>query len=272
MNEFELISTIQLDRLVDGELSESERREILASFDREDCGETCGWRRLALAFVEAQSLHQDLRRLAVEVPPHFDVSSALMESADSLRPKATKPEVASDRLLSANPSGNHKNRNLATAVLQLATLAACCLLAFGFGRVSGIRPGEIVITQPGVEPMRDSHIESPTQQTIDDSLIAANTTSPVESHQSLRLVLEDFDGAPTQSVDIPVVSDSDIDPVAFFDAPPSVPLAVRQALLRQGRVVHEQRQLLEIELSDGRRGVLPVSDITVVDAGTDLFQ
>ena len=63
-----------------------------------------------------------------------------------------------------------------------------------------------------------------------------------------------------------------IDPIEFFDAPPTVPLAVRQALLRQGRVVHEQRQLLEIELSDGRRGVLPVSDVTVVDAGTDVFQ
>ena len=272
MNEFEMISTIQLDRLVDGELSESERREILASLEREVCSETCGWRRLALAFVEAQSLHQDLRRLAVDVPARFNVSRQVEDSASDPSSEAIKPTGINDRLLFANLSGNNKKRNLAVAAWQLATLATCCLIAFNFGRESGIRPGDIAITQPQVEPMSHSHIESPTQQTNDETLVAANATSPVESHESLRLVLEDFEGAPTQSVDIPVVSDSNIDPVAFFDAPPSVPLVVRQALLRQGRVVHEQRQLLEIELSDGRRGVLPVSDVTVVDAGTDVFQ
>ena len=272
MNEFEMVSAIQLDRLVDDELSESERREILTALDREECSVTCGWRRLAMAFVEDQSLRQDLRRLAVEVPSRFSGSPHEQGPASCASSQATKPIVIDDRLLPSNMSGNTKKRNSAVAVWQCATLAACCLIAFNFGRLSGLPPVEIATTEPRVELITPPDIESTTLQSNDESLMASNVNSPVETWESLRLVLEDGEGTPTQSVDIPMVSDMGIDPIAFFDAPPSVPLAIRQALLRQGRVVHEQRQLLEIELSDGRRGVLPVSDVTVVDAGTDVFQ
>ena len=272
MNEFELVSTIQLDRLVDGELSESERREILTALDREECSATCGWRRLALAFVEDQSLRQDLRRLTAEVPSRFSELSCNEGSVSRASSQAINPKTIDNRLLTSSPSESVKKRNSAVTVWQWARLAACFLIAFNFGRLSGLRPVEIATTKERVEPITRPHIEAPIQQSNDDSLVAVNTNSPVEKWESLRLVLEDVEGIPTQSVDIPVVSDMGIDPIEFFDAPPTVPLAVRQALLRQGRVVHEQRQLLEIELSDGRRGVLPVSDVTVVDAGTDVFQ
>jgi len=51
------------DRLVDGELSEIERKGLLSSLDdRAD-----GWRRCALAFLEAQSWRQQMRQF-VEAP------------------------------------------------------------------------------------------------------------------------------------------------------------------------------------------------------------
>jgi hypothetical protein len=46
-----------LDRLVDGELTELERRELLSALD----DEPAGWRRCALAFLEAQSWGIDLK-------------------------------------------------------------------------------------------------------------------------------------------------------------------------------------------------------------------
>ncbi len=272
MNEFELVSAIQLDRLVDGELSESERREILTALEREECSVTCGWRRLALAFVEDQSLRQDLRRLTAEVPSRFSDLPREESRASLASSSAIKPNTIDNRLLTSKISANIKKRNSAAAAWQCATLVACCLIAFNFGRLSGLPPVEIAISEPRVEPVTRPDMESPARQENEESLVAVNANSPVEKWASLRLVLEDVEGTPTQSIDIPMVSDIGIDPIAFFDAPPSVPLAVRQALLRQGRVVQEQRQLLEIELSDGRRGVLPVSDVSVVDAGTDLFQ
>jgi hypothetical protein len=55
---------ISFDLLVDGELSDAERRRLLASLDaRAD-----GWRRCALAFLEAQSWKGDLRDVICETP------------------------------------------------------------------------------------------------------------------------------------------------------------------------------------------------------------
>ena len=47
---------VLFDRLVDGELSAAERRELLASLD----GRPTGWRRCALAFLEAQTWQDEL--------------------------------------------------------------------------------------------------------------------------------------------------------------------------------------------------------------------
>src|SRR6185436_10354122 len=49
-----------LDRLVDGELSGSERRQLLESFDKRPEG----WRRCALAFLEAQSWREEMWQVA----------------------------------------------------------------------------------------------------------------------------------------------------------------------------------------------------------------
>src|SRR5262245_830538 len=46
-----------LDRLVDGELSDTDRRELLVALDQE----ADGWRRCALAFLESQALSEQLR-------------------------------------------------------------------------------------------------------------------------------------------------------------------------------------------------------------------
>ncbi len=52
---------ILLDRLVDGELPADERRALLQSLDsRPD-----GWRRCALAFLEAQSWRSELRTVTI---------------------------------------------------------------------------------------------------------------------------------------------------------------------------------------------------------------
>ena len=55
----EELGPIVLDRLIDGELDESQRRDLLRSLDhRPD-----GWRQCALAFLEAQSWGQTLKGL-----------------------------------------------------------------------------------------------------------------------------------------------------------------------------------------------------------------
>jgi hypothetical protein len=62
---------IQFDRLVDGELSPTERRALLASLD----AQPEGWRRCALAFLEAQAWRSELPKLVAEATSPEDVSA-----------------------------------------------------------------------------------------------------------------------------------------------------------------------------------------------------
>ena len=57
MNEFEPITASQIDCLVDGELAQVERREVLISLDHDPDG----WRRLAMAFLESQAIRDSLQ-------------------------------------------------------------------------------------------------------------------------------------------------------------------------------------------------------------------
>ena len=255
MNEFERTSIMQLDRFVDGELSEYERREVLLALEREACDEACDWRRLALAFVESQTLRRELRSACLQSSPHS--SSAVRTALEECGLQKSNATAQSPRVSVA-------------AWLRTTALAACALFAFGLGRWSSSVGGELARVEP--RPARTPQtFVGPTANDGSVDLAAAEPRQ-TEVQQTLRLVLEDLQGGPPQMVDVPVVSDSSIDPVEWLDSPPSIPAGVRRALLRAGRLVYEQRQLFEVEMSDGRRGIVPVSDVTVVNAGLDVYQ
>jgi hypothetical protein len=257
MNEFEVTSAIQLDRFVDGELSEPQHREMLLAIE---C-EPDGWRRLALAFVESQTLRSEL---AAWTKPVGASGSGSSESRPLLIDVVPPERSPADKAKPGLAKGG-------IGWLRMAGLAACSLIAFGLGRWSTPANGGMArIASPA----------APTPQTFkgppsDDGqvVVADAASSPTtESQQTLRLVLDDLLGGPPQLVDVPVVSNSDIDPASLLDAPPAIPIEVQRALLRAGRIVHEERQLFEVELSDGRRGFVPVSDVMVVNAGLNVYQ
>lgn len=228
MKEFEESAFRSLDRFVDGELPESERREVLLVVDREPDG----WRRLALAFVESQALRQELK--------------ALTQPASSVR-------HATYRVPSVRAS---------LAWLRVTGLVACCLLAFGIGRWSNANTPTNSVAGPRTFAPSDGNGQS----------VAAVAPESGERHQTMRLVLDDLLGGPPQSVDVPVVEDSQSDPADYLTGPPVISPEIQRALLRAGRRVHEQRQLFEVPLSDGRFGIVPVSNVLVENAGLDVFQ
>jgi len=262
MNEFESPSLMDLDRLVDGELSDAERRDVLAALEREDCSETCGWRRLALCFVEAQSLRQDLKTISTQAQRVCRNTTPTVDTA------ATPVEVTHRR---------HAHATSASAS-RIVVAAICCLVAFGLGRNSINTPTEIVATVPGsvrpeiVPPDRQTFAGPDATSDPDTQLMAMAAADEAEVQQTMRLVLDDLAGSLPQAVDVPVINNSNWDPLTFLEGPPSIPPVVQQELLRQGRVVHEERQLYPVLLSDGRRGVVPISDVTVINAGAAIFQ
>src|SRR4029078_3395485 len=100
-----LKQTILPDRLVDGELAGGERRQLLESFDKRPEG----WRRCALAFLEAQSWREEMGQVARGVATAATV------------PKATASSVAMAR------------KSSWSSVATWLAMAACLFLAFGLG-------------------------------------------------------------------------------------------------------------------------------------------
>ena len=230
MKEFEEISAQQLDGLVDGELSESERRDVLLAADREPEA----WRRLALAFVESQTLRGEL--------------TAWMKSMPTETTRAARVS-----------SGTAARRGW----LRMVGLVACSLLAFGLGRWSSLADQTNSMSQGPRTIANNNGTAGP---------VADVSPESVERHQTMRLVLDDLLGGPPQAVDVAVVDDYEGDPEDFLNGPPAISPEIQRALLRAGRRVHEQRQLFEVPLSDGRYGVVPVSNVLVENAGLDVYQ
>src|SRR5262245_17750719 len=97
-----------LDRLVDGELDAAGRRELLNALD----DQPGGWRRCALAFLEAQAWRSELR------------------GAVRRRFSVTAPAAA----VAAGPRSRHVRLG------QAGVIAAALIVAFGAGWL--VRPGD----------------------------------------------------------------------------------------------------------------------------------
>ncbi len=114
---FEIQDDRRFDRLVDGELPDGERRELLLRLETEPDG----WRRCALAFLEAQSWRQTF---AAVVAPAANVAV---------------PSTA---------SGKAKR----WSAVRICALAACVALAFALGWAWHGRPTENAAQQTSETP------------------------------------------------------------------------------------------------------------------------
>jgi hypothetical protein len=107
-----------LDRLVDGELQEEDRRRLIESFEQQPGG----WRQCACAFLESQELSAAFNGyIGRSELPTPTTPRSLSEHEASLRPHDT----------AAYPA-----RRLAT-VRRWAALAACLVIGFGIGQFGG---------------------------------------------------------------------------------------------------------------------------------------
>lgn len=100
----ELNQDVLIDRLVDGELSGEERRRLLESLERRPDG----WRRCALAFLEAQTWREEFGLVAGERPPAKRDGKHIVTIATRTGSKAS-------------------------VAMQWLAIAALVMLAFGIG-------------------------------------------------------------------------------------------------------------------------------------------
>ncbi|MDX1946399.1 MAG: hypothetical protein SFU86_13445 [Pirellulaceae bacterium] len=224
----------RFDRLVDGELSPSEYRSLLATLD----DEPGGWRRCALAFLEAQALRRELGALRAGGSPLETAPAATQQLATNARPATTR------------------------WLLPLA-MAASFLVAFGLGVylpawLATDRPSPVA----GLVAPEQTAADPPTAPRPSPKVVEARpgTVVPVGS---VKLVV-DRPGAPaTETSELPVYEMTDDLAAWLSQDQPAIPPSVLAEIERRGHRIDRQRQYVPVTLDDGRQAVIPVDGIEI---------
>ena len=225
VNEFRQDEGRVLDRLVDGELSQDQRRELLAALD----DEPGAWRRCALAFLEAQSWRWQLSRLAVE------------------------PLVAQT---SARPAPLESRKNRHSLWGMCLAIAASLLVAFGLG-VRYQSAGQPLLANNSAPQSDES---GPVQLAQTDWTDAQGDD---QDEETIALTLADEDDG-EREIQLPVTHATDGDQV-WAENESALPARLLRSLRQSGLEVNRQQRYMPIDLSDGRRLIVPIEEIEIHD-------
>jgi anti-sigma factor RsiW len=224
---------VLLDRLVDGELLPTERRQLLEAFDRRP-GE---WRRCALAFLEAQSWREEIGHVAHALPSE---NNDLMSPAVSVSPR--------------------RSSRLSKVATWLA-LAASLILAFGLGWIgheseTSIAGGSRVGTSPQIASVNPS--SNP------------ESHNGTRSDDALTFFVKDAGGR-KQPVRVPLVDADTLDKQLGIQFQTGMPDDVRNQLKDRGYAVKSKRQYAPLWLENGRPLILPVEDTNIIPVSNKVF-
>jgi hypothetical protein len=219
----------QLDRLVDGELNETDRHELLLQFEREPEG----WRRCALAFLEAQCWKQELG--LVRRTPDAAVAQAPAMPADP----ATVRKVTSD--------GRAVWRQRLATVL---TMGACFLIALAIGlNVRGINGPHNKDNSNVAATNQTEPLNGPAQPTETLTIDNANGETESLSVPRVRHSVPGQNNGPGQNI--------------ADQGPDAIPRAVQKELQRTGHEIVQEHQDVPVHLNNGRQFVVPVDHVQI---------
>lgn len=236
-----------LDRLVDGELSPAEYQRVLLSLE-EDPG---GWRRCALAFLEAQSFRRDLPARSGE-PPKIELNAAVQP----------KPVSA---------AGSRSKFGLLLAVVAsfLLTFVSTAAFRTAWFHRSGAEsaPGLADVADSGPRPESAAPREGlPAAAPGPD--VARRNEQGEESLGSVSLVVDGGAGHRSQEFDVPVIRGKKIPVGSLLSDESNLPPEFIESLRRMGHRVHRHSQLVPVELQDGSRLVVPLDEYQIVPVGS----
>ncbi len=251
LQEFRRDEARVLDRLVDGELSQHDRRELLAALD----DEPGAWRRCALAFLEAQSWRWQMAQVAAEplvVQMSQPANRAPGESAAQHRASWGAWLAIAAALFVAVGVGTRfpLTSRLTSPVVEQDELTV---------------PGSFVTDVPGNSPeVTTQEAESPEAatrnvaqaDTSDDELVETVTLAPVDG------------GDAREQFQVAVVKDDATDQQWAAVEQSGVTSRLLEQLEKAGLKVTRQQRFWPVDLADGRRLVVPVDEVDVSDPGT----
>jgi hypothetical protein len=219
------------DRLVDGELTTIERRRLLASLD----DQPGGWRRCALAFLEAQCWSEGLDELLRE-------------------PSASH---SADEKVGVLPAATFRpNRRLGVVWM---TVAAGLLAALTLG----------LIWRSG-NPIAGNNL-APMDRTIAQVIPPPASQSPgAASADALTLWVRDDTGN-TRPLRVPLVDAGTLDQQLGLQFQSGLPGDVRSRLQDRGFDVQSKRRYAPLWLENGRPMIVPVEDTKIVPVSQSVY-
>lgn len=222
---------ILFDRLVDGELSADERRLLLASLD----DRPGGWRRCALAFLEAQSWSEGLGEMVRE-------------------PAARQSAVEQNSVVRVVPPSPPEDKQRGFAWVAIA---AALLAAFTFGLMW--RSGTPVAVNDRGQP--DAKIAE---------VIPPPSFQSPGAPDALTLWVRDDTGNP-RPLRVPLVDAGTLDQQLGLQFQTGLPADVRDRLQDRGFDVQSKRRYAPLWLENGRPMIVPVEDTRIVPVSQSVY-
>ena len=218
----------RFDLLADGELPEPERRRLLSELDHVPGG----WRRCALAFLEAQSWKEGMQ---------------------SIRPESTAQ---------APPARPIRRLGFPGGVFgTLVAMAASFTIALGLGVAfqDVWRPGPELGPPPIEIAGGPQQPEPPAPKAVEPEM----PTAPPAPDDAWQLVSVPVGMGPdgTESIQVPAREGDRVDEQWMDRFAPTIPAELVEALKRQGRELRWSRQLVPFPMEDGQQLVVPLEQV-----------
>lgn len=233
---------IRLDRLVDGEVNIDEQRQLLLALE----AQPDGWRRCALAYIEAQTLRQELRGIGNSSNEAVEDGQRVLLRGLRARAKRTSSFLGSRRW-------------------QWLAMAACFVLAFLIGTATrGLWTAEAGKSQP--DKLLATNVGGGNPATV--AMTNPTDVTSVKA-ESVPMIVPSPDGKSEQTVNVPLVeAKSQADWQSFLaQENPVLNDAALATLESTGHVVQQRRAYYPVQLQDGRQAVVPVDLVEVRDTG-----
>lgn len=228
-----------LDLLVDGELDESRRRELLEQLEQSPDG----WRRCALAFLEAQSWRREMPSL---------LPASVPTVAPPQRPRTPKRR----------------------AWRSLTAVAVGFLLSFvaGMAAEAVMRPNPVLVENTPPKPAAPQTKDAASPSVQDNSLAMSQSDAsesviepaePFVPLDEITLQVREGPDSPPREVRLPVVDAEVVSEEWLQGGPRAVPSELVELFRQLGHDVTQQRQLVSFALNDGRRVLVPIDAVEV---------
>jgi hypothetical protein len=246
------------DLLADGELEDARRRELLGGLD----DRPGGWRRCALAFLEAQSWRRELGTLSREP----------LSPTTEKPPAADKADKADKVVRPAKAPRQRRPRNWVTTLLGMA---ASFLLAVGL--TSWIRDAQRA-GGPGVVPsgqmagVAGANLAGPSAIASRPGFAGVRPAPGRPDNVRVMGVVARDPGGVSQTVQLPAVALDRLDEDWLRSAPSAIPDGVSHAFQHAGHDVSHSRQLLPLRMKDGRRLMVPVDQLDIHYVNNPTYQ